>query len=199
MTTTRASRAGDLAGERDHLAVGIVAVGGDHGAVIGDIDGVERASSLKTGADFGEIGVHQAAVDGAVRVAGGDQDRYRLPGSCRVHGFHERGRLANDEGVLGARRLEDGVAFELVEALEISLLGDGGLAIAFEPDADDGDARRCHGWSSRQVGLNGAITQHLGRATRSANRGGSRSLALAGRGAKGVIAMLCMIRYRTTI
>ena len=33
-------RAGDLARERHHLAVGVVAIGGDHGAMVGDVDGV---------------------------------------------------------------------------------------------------------------------------------------------------------------
>ena len=43
-----AFRAGELAGERDDLAVGIVAVGGDHGAVVGDVDGVEGAGLRET-------------------------------------------------------------------------------------------------------------------------------------------------------
>ncbi len=49
---------GNFAGERCHLAVGVVAVGGDHGAVIGDVDGVEGACCLQAGAHGREIAIH---------------------------------------------------------------------------------------------------------------------------------------------
>ena len=44
--------AGNLARECDHLAIGVVAIGRDHGAMIGDVDGIEWAGRLEPCAHF---------------------------------------------------------------------------------------------------------------------------------------------------
>ena len=145
MTTTRAVVAGGLAGERDDLAIGIVAVGGDHGAVIGDIDGVERARCLQSRLDLGEEASVQPGLDRAMRVARREQQGDRLPGAGRIHGAHEGGGLAHDARMLGPGVLEDVLAAHDVGTGEIALAGRRCLPVALERHADDGHARDFHG------------------------------------------------------
>ena len=101
-------------------------------------------------------------------MTGGEQDRHRLPGAGGVHGFHERGSLAEDEGLRVARGLKDRVALEPVKAAEVLFRGDRGLPVAFQPDADDGNAWTGHtyslGWfAAAQAAPCGAIRLWSGR------------------------------------
>ena len=79
-------------------------------------------------------------IGGAARFRGGDQDRHRLPRAGRVHRFDEAGNLRGH----GRRRLrglgEHRLAFEIARCAEIGLGRDRREGVAFEMDAEDGDA-----------------------------------------------------------
>ncbi len=71
------ARSGKLAHERDDAAVRVFIVGRKHGAVIGDIDGIERSSSRQARPNSLEEAPHKRPVDRAVRMAACEQDRQR--------------------------------------------------------------------------------------------------------------------------
>ena len=134
-----------LAGERDDIAIGIVAIGGDHGTVIGDVDRVEFAGCPQAGLHLVEKALVQLGFDRAMGMACSQQQGNWLPGSGRIHGAHEGGRLPHDPRVFRAGVREDILAAHDVGTGEITLTGWRGLPVALQSHSDDGYARNFHG------------------------------------------------------
>ncbi len=130
--------------EGDDAAIGVLIVGCKHGAVIGDVDGIQGARLCQACSNRLEEPVHQRPIDRAVWVAPGQQDGQRGPGSGGIHRLHERRGLAHDQRIGSPRSFEDCRALEVIVTLEIVVRGDWRLPIALEPDTDNGYARTFH-------------------------------------------------------
>ena len=107
-------------------------LGGHHGAVVGDVDRVERRARLEPGHDRLHGRGEEGVVDGAPGRTVGDDGRRRRPGAGRVEGPDGRGHLRRDDGVRTPRLGKDLVAFEVVPGAEVRLGCGRGEGVAFE-------------------------------------------------------------------
>jgi len=133
-----------LAHAREQFAVGIVALRGGHGPVIGDVDRIDGRGRLEPRGDrlhgVGEEGV----VNGAGRLGPRQHRGRRPPGTGRVHGGHEAAHLRGHDRVDLRRLGEDRLALEIVTRAKVGLRRDRREGVALEHHSQQGDAWRLH-------------------------------------------------------
>jgi len=125
-----------------HRAVRIEIVGAHHGAMIADIDRIQRHGGLQPLRHALQRRSEKITVDRSARIAGSEDQRQRLPWPRCIHHADEGARFLGNRACRRAPCRQHLLAFEPVAAMEISFGRCRREAIALKDETKEG-----HTWS----------------------------------------------------
>ena len=116
VATTGTSAPDGRADHGEERAVGVVVLGGEAGAVLADIDAVERRRRGEAAPHSLEHRAEEAVLDRPIGLGDGKEDRRRGPGPCFIHGGDEARRLGQHARARRARLADQRLARKYVRS-----------------------------------------------------------------------------------
>ena len=142
-------RADDVANHAEDRAVRVAVLGGDHGAVVADVDTVERHRRLQPRPHLRQGFLEECVVDRAACLDEADQDGNGLPLDAAVHGGVETQHLRRETRFRPVELGAELVAGNVEPLQKVIAPGDRGEAVALQHEAKQGDALFPLRWEHR--------------------------------------------------
>ena len=145
----------EAAHHRQDRAFGVVVLGGQSGAVHDAIDAVQFAGVAQLAFPLRHHASEEGVLHRPVRLGHRQQAGDCLPGAGRIHVRNEPRHLAEHARRGGTCIVQHRLAGEQRLGGEIRLVYDGGEAVAFDGEAQQGDARFAHSCTPSNSAMRG--------------------------------------------